>query len=310
LLPRHNASVSESFRRAVRAWAEHAEPHDVVHAHDMPMFPVAAELAERWGAALVYDAHEWWSGRRREQRPTPLADRRERALERRLAVRADVVLTVSQGIADRLRAWGASEVRVVRNTFPVGTDAPEPVNAVTSLLYAGRVDGGRDLVTVFAAVARGIEVPLTLLGPVDRTFVVAHPVPPGVTLLGPVAPDDVDRHLRAAGAALVTLDDGCENHRLALPNKLYQAVRAGVPVLASDLPEIARVVTEYGIGELYTPGDAASLQVAAARVRADPQRYAPGLVRARRDLTWEVDAAVLVSAYATMGNMRSREASG
>lgn len=309
LLPRHNASVNESFRRSVRAWADDRGPFDVVHAHDMPMLAIGAELAQRWRAALVYDSHEWWSGRRREQRPTPIMDRREQALERRLARRADAVLTVSPGIAERFEAWSVSDVRVVRNTFPITADAPPPVENVSSLLYAGRVDGSRDLDTVLRAVGDGLDVGVTLLGPGDPTYLASHPLPVGVRWRAPVATDTVDDELRAAGVALVTLDDSCDNHRLALPNKLYQAVRAGVPVVASDLPEIARVVNEYGVGELYAPGDAVALRTAIGRVRADPTRYSAGLSRARQHLAWQVDAAELVAVYATMGAMRSREPS-
>lgn len=306
LLPRHNASVNASFRRAVHDWALASSPHDVVHAHDMPMLPVGADLAQHWGAALVYDSHEWWSGRRREQRPTPVADHRERRLERRLAKHADLVLTVSPGIADRFRQWGVGEVSVVRNTFPAQSDPREPVDAVTSLLYAGRVDGSRDLETAFRAVERGLEVPITLMGPQDPAFIAQHPVPRGTGLLDPVTPDKVDDRLRAAGAALVMLDDRCENHRLALPNKLYQAVRAGVPVVASDLPEISRVVTEYTIGELYRPGDVASFISAVSRIVEDPTRYGAGLAAARETLVWGVDAARLLGAYARMCAVRGR----
>lgn len=310
LLPRHNASVNESFRREVRSWASQQMPYDVVHAHDMPMLPVAHELSVRWGAALVYDAHEWWSSRHREQRPTPVADRRGVREERRLACAADLVITVSNGIAERFRGWGVQDVRIVRNTFPIHPSAPDPVRRAEAAIYAGRVDGARDLETVFRAARADPTMRVTLAGPLDWTFMARHLVPKNVALVEAVAPDDVDALLRAAGVALVTLDDSCDNHRLALPNKLYQAVRAGVPVVASDLPEIRRVVTGYGIGEVYTPGDEADLRAALRRVMLSPTAYATGLLRAREELAWSVDSAVLGAAYATIGAMRTRETSG
>jgi glycosyltransferase involved in cell wall biosynthesis len=310
LLPRHNESVNESFRRSVRTWAKGSVRFDVVHAHDMPMLPVAAELARAWGSALVYDSHEWWAGRRREQRPTPLGDLRESRLERRLALEADVVLTVSEGIAERFRSWGVPDVRVVRNTFPEQATAPSPVTDVNGLVYAGRIDASRDLDTLFRAAAVGLGLPVSLVGPTDTTFIQARRLPAGVTLRSAVEPDEVDALLRRAGVALVTLDDSCDNHRLALPNKLYQAVRAGVPVVASDLPEIRRVVARHRLGELYTPGDATDLAEAVRRVANDPAGYAQSLDVARRTLSWSVDAAVLTSAYATIGRSNHKEVSG
>jgi glycosyltransferase involved in cell wall biosynthesis len=269
----------------------------------MPMLPVAAELSRAWGSALVYDSHEWWAGRRREQRPTPLVDLRESRLERRLALAADVVLTVSDGIAERFRSWGAPDVHVVRNTFPAQAVPPRPVDTVRGLVYAGRIDASRDLDTLFRAVEEGLGLPVSLVGPADPTFLQGRRLPAGVTLQSVVEPDEVDALLRRAGAALVTLDDSCDNHRLALPNKLYQAVRAGVPVVASDLPEMRRVVQAYGIGELYAPGDASGLVAAVRRVTDRSSAYAAPLARARRELSWSTDSAVLLSAYATIGRL-------
>jgi hypothetical protein len=55
---------------------------------------LGAELAE-----AIYDAYECWSGRPRYGRPAPFQHLREIAQERQLGARADVVLTVSDGIA-------------------------------------------------------------------------------------------------------------------------------------------------------------------------------------------------------------------
>lgn len=49
------------------------------------------------------------------------------------------------------------------------------------------------------------------------------------------------------GVSLV--QDTCLNHRFALPNKLFDYLAAGVPVLASDLPEIRSIVEGYNVGK-------------------------------------------------------------
>lgn len=306
LLPRHNASTWRSFLAEVRADVGGGAPGggsgpgwEVVHAHDFPVLPLSVELADRWGSALVYDSHEWWSGRLRAGRPTPLADRRERVLERRLGARADLVLTVSEGIASRLRAWGWSRVHVVRNTFPM-TGAPPPVAtaAPAGIVYAGRIGLGRDLDTAAAAARPGR--PLVLLGHADASYAARLASRPGVELRAGVDPDAVDDVLRQVGLALVTLEDTCDNHRLALPNKLFHAVRAGVPVVAADLPEMRQVVLRHGIGTLYRPGDSDSLTSAVDAAWSGYARHVAALVAAREELAWERDAHVLVSAYGSL----------
>jgi glycosyltransferase involved in cell wall biosynthesis len=116
--------------------------------------------------------------------------------------------------------------------------------------------------------------------------------------------DEVDDTLRSYGISLVTLTNTCENHRLALPNKLFHAVRAGVPVVAADLPELRAVVTAHKLGTLYEPGDARSLAQAVRDVIADYARYTTGVRAAAAELNWETDSATLVTAYTTLSPAR------
>lgn len=312
LLPQHRQKVW-------RTWCARAEAalvgrkYDVVHAHDFNVLRLAARIADRDGALLVYDSHEWWSGRERHGRPTPVERARERRAEQRLVRRADAVLTVSDGIAERLGRWRGGEVKVVRNTFPSlrGGDSDSGVNdseithvglrqRPTGVVYAGRIGPARDLETLVpAAAAEGIDA--VLMGPADREYLPRIQAVAGNVRIEPARPvDEVDDVLRRAGISVVTLTDSCENHRLALPNKVFHAVRAGVPVVAADLPELRRLVTQYGLGALYRPGDVASLRAALEQVAADYPRYCEQVARARRDLSWERDAAVLVGVYESL----------
>lgn len=308
LLPRHRRRVWRTWRDRARTTVG-ARAFDVVHAHDFNVLELAAELAHRADARLVYDAHEWWSGRQRHGRPTPLERYRELRAERRLVGRADAVLTVSDGIARRLRRWHGADVTVVRNTFPPrAQDTPLP-DRPTGLVYAGRVGAGRDLGTVIgAAGAAGLET--YLVGPVDRQYLPRLRASTGNVWMKPTLPvDEVDALLRRVGISVITLTDTCENHRLALPNKLFHAVRAGVPVIAADLPEMRAVVRAHGLGELYRPGDAESLRQAVERLLADYPRYTEAVATARERFTWDTDARALLAAYDALGTSGTSGAS-
>jgi glycosyltransferase involved in cell wall biosynthesis len=163
-------------------------------------------------------------------------------------------------------------------------------------VYAGRVAAGRDLGTLVRAAPRLAPLTVTVLGPGDAR---------GLDLRGievrPALPiDDVDAVLRDAGLALVPLEDGWENHRVALPNKLFQAVRAGVPVVAADLPALRAVVRAHDLGTLYRPGDPDALVAAVRRACADHARHAAAVRRAAPALSWEADADRLLAAYAAL----------
>ncbi|MFG1906617.1 glycosyltransferase [Kribbella sp. NPDC048928] len=297
LLPEHRSRTEKQWRIAAAPRVAAAGSVDVVHAHDFNTLELAAEYAAKWSAALVYDSHELWFDRALPGRPTPLWRARGRRYEISLASRARVVFTVSDGIAARLRSRGLTDVRVVRNTFPRADDVPPAPAQPEGLLYAGRIGAGRDLPTVVAAARQLAPFRTVLMGSVDPNYRLD---------LGPVETvperslDEVDDTLRTYGISLVTLTNTCENHRLALPNKLFHAVRAGVPVIAADLPELRAVVTQHKLGGLYEPGNADSLATAVRTVIESYTTYTDGVRTAAATLNWEADAATLVTAYSDL----------
>jgi glycogen(starch) synthase len=297
LLPRHRRQAFGSWARAARQVAGRHKA-DVVHAHDFTALPVGASIAQEQGARLVYDTHEFWPGRARLHRPTPLEDRHDGRTEARLGAQADAVLTVGAGVARLLRErYGWEDVVVVRNSFEGGpaSDVPLPAEPVAAV-YAGRIAPFRDLETVAAAAPRLAPLTVLAVGPADPAYLARLPRD-RIEVREPLPVDDVDGVLRGSGVALVTLSARWANHLVALPNKLFHAVRAGVPVVATDHEEMRAVVTEHGIGALYPAGDVAAL---AGAVHEVVDRYADlvaAVERARPALSWEHDARTLLEVY-------------
>ncbi len=293
LLPQHrNSAFSRWARGAVEDGRD--REYDVVHAHDFTALEAGQTLAEARGVPLVYDTHELWSGRPRLHRPTPLQDRRERRVEKALGSQAAAVLTVGSGVAERLRELhGWQHVEVVRNTFVPATGGPpeQPTGAV----YAGRLAPHREL-EVLAAASEGSPVPITLIGPADETWLAGFD-PRSAQLRPPVSADEVTVLLQEAGIALVTHGDAFANLRLALPNKLFQAVAAGVPVVATDVGAMAEVVRAHGLGTLYRRGDVDDFRRALDELVADYRTWCERVATARVTLTWSADAARLVEVY-------------
>lgn len=300
LLPQHNAKVHRAWTAAAAREA-HGREADVVHAHDFNTLELGAGLAAERGAKLVYDSHELWSGRPRASRPIPLLSRREVALERELGARADAVLTVSPGIARVLgERYGWRDVQVVRNTFPMVDALDQLPDAPGGIVYAGRLGPHRDLETVAAAAPALAPLRTTLVGPRDDTWLRSFDAG-AVDVRASLPLAEADALLVREGLSLVTLLPGWPNHMLALPNKLFHAVRVGVPVVASDLPEMGALVRRYGLGTLYTPGDAGSLAAAVREAVARWPELTASVRAARDELCWENDAGVLCRVYERLG---------
>ncbi len=127
LLPTHR-------KKSFSAWAdgayELASPlnFEALHAHDFTALELGARLAREHAVPLVYDSHEWWTGRQRQYRPTPIMDRREARTEAKFASQAAAVITVGESIAELIeRERGVKKVFVVRNSFPIDSSSPKSV---------------------------------------------------------------------------------------------------------------------------------------------------------------------------------------
>lgn len=309
LLPNHIdrrlRGWSAQAREQAQRWAHRHGPADVVHAHDFTTLELAHELATAWRCPLVYDSHEYWRGRPTEGRPAPVRARRAARREDVVGGAATAVITVGEEIATALRRdhpnWPT--IHVVRNSFPSRTDPLPVVSPPAAAVYAGRLARDRELETI-AAASELTDLPITLMGPGDESYL-EHFDPRRCALVPSGSIADVDAALTAAGIALVTHSDAWENHRLALPNKLFHALSLGVPVVATDVGALAATVRAHDCGVLYAPGDAAGLAAALDQVRAAHAHYQAQAVRAGAATDWSRDRDVLLGVYAGL-SLRQR----
>lgn len=300
LLPSHRSAADRQFAQAVwRRFREAGLAPDVVHSHDFPALAVGVRIAEETSANLIYDSHEVWGEMTRAGRPEPFARRSRLAQERELAQTADAVVTVSEGAAEVLaERLGLARVVVVRNTFRRRNDI-QPPDQPTGAVYSGRIAAGRDLETIFEAWA-DIELDLHLIGPSDGTI----STPSWATIHPASDLDTVERLLVGAGIALVPLTPGPLNHRVALPNKLFEAVSVGVPVVAADLPELRKVVTRDRLGVLYEPGNPRSMRAAVEQVVDGYTKLVDAVAAAAPSYEWSADAESMVDIYRSIAEKR------
>lgn len=286
---------------------------DVIHAHDAAMLLPGLFAARRSKARLVYDSHELATGvpYRRGAWPTVVA-----ASERIGAPRADAMISVSEGIATRLRERYAlpRAPAVVRNV----PDLPPPgavmapdlrrelgIDGGPLILHQGAIAPGRGCETLVRAMRLLPGAHLVFLGAegayVGRLRGLAAEVGAGsrIHLLDPVPPHALLSHTAQAEVGVSLLEDNCENHRLALPNKLFEYIAACLPVVVSDLPETGRLVRARGIGWCADPADPASVAAAlhAALAGGRDENLRARLRRAADELSWRREQRRLLDLY-------------
>ena len=320
LLPLHRPSVIRQFQREASTAISGWNPH-IVHAHDGNTLLGAGRAAEACEAKLVYDSHELWRRRNRGRELRPLGRLWDASVERLVVPRCDAVITVSERIARWLdRTYRLDPPAVVIRNVPENVAISDSSNVAgirqlsgvgesdRLILYTGRITTGRGLPMAVEALPRlADDYVLVLLGYGDELFVAqlldrAEQLGVGdrVRTVPPVPPSEVSRTARDADVAFVGIEPICLSYRYSLPNKLFEALQARLPVVASDLPEIRRIVSSYGCGELFDPKDPVTLAAAIERCCADSS-YLDGAERAASELIWELEQQRLVELYQQLG---------
>ena len=307
-----------------RAAAASAPPADVHHANDMDTLPAALTAARRDGGRVVYDSHEIYLEMGFHARQPAWLRWVMRRWERRMVARTVALITINAVCAAELRRrLRAGRIVVVHNCPPRWTppDPPEdrirraagiPADAPVVLCHGG-FGAGRGIEETGEAMRRpGLELAhLVLLGrmtPIVDAVIGAFPDRNRVHVLPPVPPDQVVAWVAGADVDVMTLLPVDLNHVVSTPNKLFESIAAGVPVVSSDFPARRAIVAgdpDGPLGELCDPADPAAIAEAIRRIldldpaaRLDMRRRI--LAAAHDRWNWEAEAAKLVELYASL----------
>jgi glycosyltransferase involved in cell wall biosynthesis len=314
---------TEEWDRAAAAAAPSA---DIFHAHDLNALHAGVLARARAGGALVYDSHEIFLESGSHAVRPAWARRIFRRREAAWAGQADALVTVNDALARELGArYAPHRVVVVHNCLPrpgPAADGPRPLRAALDIggdtpvaLYHGVFSKHRGLEELVAAAALpdldGAHVVFLGYGSLTaelRALVASSPAAGRLHVLAAVAPDALIDWVRDADVAVMPIQDSTLNHRLSTPNKLFEALAAGVPIVASDLPEMRRIVMDDPagpLGLLCDPTDPASIAAAVAALLGRPPAEAAALrerclTAARDRWNWETESARLVALYADL----------
>ncbi|HVM25455.1 MAG TPA: glycosyltransferase [Candidatus Limnocylindrales bacterium] len=298
---------------------------EILHAHDSNALIPVALAARRLGIGFVYDAHDLWLGRPRRERSRLgffLHQAWYTVIERLLIPRAAAAITVSPPIVRHLQdRYGLDHVALVAN-YPerAAVDAPpvdlrelpggsaiDPDRPV--VLYLGGLMGGRGLEQLVDAIALTRSAQLVLLGdgllaaPLRERAQRAG-IGERVHLLPPVEPDRVVSVTSGADVGVSPIVPSCLNYRYSLPNKLFQYMAAGVPVVASDFPQVREIVEGERCGLVADTTRPAAVAAAIEAILADPAEARAmgerGRSAVRRQLNWRAAAKVLLEVYARL----------
>jgi glycosyltransferase involved in cell wall biosynthesis len=260
------------------------------HAHDLSTCLIGLVAAHKTGANLVCDFHEWYSenvtynSRNKKYKRHPFYKRYiYRVIEKIMLEKATTIITVCDSIANELKKMTTTsrEILVVRNIplykcnvmkESVKTKSAEVrkrhniSEEKVVILYQGGVGPSRLLEPIIEAMkwvnngvllirGPGIEVyqnhymKQAIKGGVAGKLLFELPVPSALVVEAAIEAD----------VGIWTLPNLSKNFYYSLPNKVFEYLAAGLPILCAHYPEVSRIIDTYQVGLTFDPYDPASI---------------------------------------------------
>lgn len=261
---------------------------------------------------LVYDSHEYFT-ETPELVGRPCVQGIWKRIEKWIVPKLKDCITVNQSIADLFKKLYRVDFQVVRN-IPARKDyeailsrkeigLPEEKKIV--LMQGAGINIQRGAEEAVEAVKYTDGVVLVIVGggdvlPLLKNQVIASGLEEKVKFIPKQVPEKLFFYTANADLGLAIDKDTNINYRLSLPNKLFDYIHAGIPVLVSPLPEIKRIVDQYQVGDFIESHDPQHIASRIMVMLSDEKRIATwkhNLKAATGELNWETEKQVLVKIF-------------
>ena len=298
------------------------ERADIYHLHDPELLPVGLLIQWLTRKPVVYDAHEWYSGKMllRPWIPhslRPLVSTLMLRFEPFFAQRLAGTITADHLTAAELRARGVQRPETIYN-FPLLSFCPPPsVRAVDphhgpTLLYMGILDPARGLFVMLETVSHLIHelnypAHLLVIGDAKspglreqiQQRITALDIGSFVHLEGYVPHHRLGSYLAQSDIGFLACDP--EMFRLNIPTKMFEYMAGGLPVLATRAEMIGYFLDPLDCGILINSQDPRDYAQAIISLCASPQRMIEmgqhGRQAFEAQYNWDSEGHKLVSFY-------------
>lgn len=315
------------FERDILTW----DP-DVIHGHDNLSLPLLVSAAKRLHAVAIFDSHELETHR---NHPLIGAMRnRIAAIETRAFPQLDATLTVSEKISQRLAAeYNITPPTILYNAPPLDADPLPPrwqgpvrdsirheagiSSDALVLVYTGNISDGRGIQQSISYLAQYLaqdadrpDLHLSLVGAVTNGF--RRQLQDQARQLGiqnrihfhsSVPPTAVVDFIADADIALLPILPLTLSYQYAMPNKLFEALHAGLPILGAELEEMGPFILQNHLGAVYDPYSAKAFSKALDDILSHKSQTPKHRARAQllsKRYCWEAQEDKLLALYRTL----------
>ena len=286
---------------------------DAIHSNDLDTLLPSWLVAGMRRKMLVYDTHEYFTGVPELQK-RPLVRSIWEFIERLIFPKLKRIITVNDSIAELYQnRYGNKEIQVIRNI------PNAEINIVSNQEFLSVFPPGKFRIILQGNginVDRGGEEAIEMMKWLDRAVliiagngdviqqlkenVIAEQLEERVIFMPRMPYNELLGLTQLCDLGLTLDKDTNINYRYSLPNKLFDYLRAGIPVLASDLSEVQKIVETYHTGWIVEKVDPQLMANQINDLIDNPDVYLKvkaNLAEASNQLSWEKECQVLDKWY-------------
>lgn len=278
---------------------------EIYVAEDIYTLPLVYKAAKKRNAKIYYDSRELYNfigGLARK----PFIQKTIAAIEKKYIAKVDLIIVTGEMDAEFLaQHYSLPEEKFVvirnlpkRKNITPATDLRAKIGAKPNskmLVYQGILSEGRGLEKTLEALR---ELPDTFLlvlgdGPLRdklEASVKEKNLSGRVYFTGMISNDELLNYTAVADAGLVLIENISKSYYYALPNKLFEYISVGIPVVASPLPQMKKIAENYDVGVLANPENVNEIINAIKKLFSDAdlyEQYKLNALKAAEELNWE-----------------------
>jgi glycosyltransferase involved in cell wall biosynthesis len=234
---------------------------DLIFANDLDTLLACYLASKLRNNRLIYDSHEYFT-ETPELVSRPNIQKVWKSIEYLILPHLTNIITVNESIAKIYSSNYDIDVKVVRN-IPLYKQAQTKksleLNNVSQykniIIYQGALNKGRCLENVLIAMTMVADGHLIIIGDGDLTIDLKKlsyelNITDRVSFIGKIDGTTLHQYTRLAKIGICLLENNGLNYYYSLPNRIFDYLYAGVPVLASSFPEIKNIVEQFKTGVL------------------------------------------------------------
>lgn len=257
---------NKGYKDALRLYNE--DPFDVIHCHDLSSLPIGVKLKKKLSLPLIYDAHEIWGYMVAKDLPWWMYYLWK---EKSLLKYVDEIVTAGEGYKNYLQTITNKKIWVVMNCKHLqGTKYEPPNNDELTLLYIGSLNRNRFLLEL-VDVVKDLPDVRCIIGGIGKSDYVNmlkdrcnHTQ--NIEFIGRVPMEEVLPMTKKADAVVCMFNPEHPLTRIGLPNKVFEAMVTGRPIIVSEGTYLGKFVRKEKCG-LVVPYTKNGLRSAIIKLR-------------------------------------------